>query len=149
MPFACPETIDCEKFTARVTKSLGKATKLNITPASRTDQVMTAAGIEKLDYEVGYILSEALNVHAFAVVDIEQASIDVTGKKQILLDGKQIQIDGPQVKHVKLHLKIVGKDGAELLAASGEAQLRSIFASLDDVAEQTFEVILEESLAKH
>jgi hypothetical protein len=148
VPFACPDTLQCDDFAAHMIKRLTKLTKLTITPATRTSEIMTKAGIDKLDYETGYILAEALSVDAFAVVTIQQASIETLSQKQISLDGKEIQVDGPQVKHVKLNLKLVNKGGGELLAASGEGHVRSIFSSLDEVATETFDVVLEKSLAE-
>jgi len=148
VPFACPDTLQCDDFAAHMIKRLAKLTKLTITPATRTGEIMTKAGIDKLDYETGYILAEALAVDAFAVVTIQQAAIETLSQKQISLDGKEIQVDGPQVKHVKLNLKLVNKGGGELLAASGEGQVRSIFSSLDEVATETFDVVLEKSLAE-
>jgi len=147
VPFACPETLECTEFATHITKRLAKRTKLTITPATRTSEVMTKAGIEKFDYETGYILAEALAVDAFAVVEIQQAQVETLSQKQISQDGKEIQADGPQVKHVKINLKVVDKGGAQLLAASGESQVRSIFSSLDEVATETFDVVLDKSMA--
>jgi len=148
VPFACPDTLQCDDFTAHVIKRLAKRTKLTITPATRTSEIMTKAGIDKLDYETGYILAEALAVDAFAVVDIRQASIETLSQKQISLDSKDIQVDGPQVKHVRINLKLVNKGGTELLAASGEGHVRSMFSSLDEVATETFDVVLDKSMAE-
>ena len=149
MPIACPNTLECEKFTAQVTKGLSHGTKMATTTASWIRQVMAQAGIDKLDYETGHILAEALAVDAFAVVDIEQASMDVLGQKNISLYGKETIVDRPHVKHVRMHLKIVGKDGTNLLQASGEGQVQDMFSSLDEVAVKTWELLIQKGLEKN
>jgi hypothetical protein len=146
VPFACPDTLECNDFIAHVTKKLAKRTKLTMTTASRTSQVMVTAGIEKFDHESGYILAEALAVDAFAVVEIQQAVVETQGTKQISLDGKDIRVDGPQMKNVKISLKLIGKSGAEMLVASGEAHVHSMFSSLDEVAVQAFDTLLDKSI---
>jgi len=149
MPIACPSTLDCGKFTAQVTKGFSHGTKMATTMATWIKQVMEKAGIDKLDFETGQILAEALAVDAFAVVDIEQASMDVVGQKNISLYGKETVVERPSVKHVRMHLKIVGKDGADLLKASGEGQVQGMFDSLDEVAVKTFDITMEKALAKN
>lgn len=148
VPFACPASLECEDFMARLVKVLAARTKLTITDALRTGKVMTAAGIDRLDVETGYILAESLKVDAFAVLDIQQA--EVTGAEpEFAKMGTDARASStPSVKHVKLALKLVSREGTPLLTASGEAHVSGMFSSLDGVAERTLELALEEATAE-
>ena len=132
MPITCPKTLECEKLTAQVTKGLSHGTKMAVATPQWTSQVMAKAGIDKLDFETGYILAEALSVDAFSVVDIQEAAMD-----------------DKEVKHVKISLKIVSKNGDNLLVANGEAQVKGMFTSIDEVAVLTWEAMMQRSMPKN
>jgi hypothetical protein len=131
VPFACPESIECEDLAKRLGKVLSARAKLKVTEVERTSRVMATSGIDKLDTESGYILAEGLKVDAFAVIDIQAEEIDTADEK---------------VKHVKLNLRLVTKQGAPLLMASGEANASGMFSSLNGVAEKTLDLVLEQSI---
>jgi hypothetical protein len=134
VPIDCPKTIDCDKFTAHVIKRLTKHTKLTIDTPARTSRVMANAHIEKFDLETGQILAEALAVDAFAVVNIEQAALETQG-----------QAGGSEFKHVVIQVKLVSKNGTELLGGSAEGRAQGMFTSLDDVLAEAFDTFLDQS----
>jgi hypothetical protein len=146
IPVACPKVIECNDFEERLTAEFVARTNLKIKTAAVVRTVMTNARIDKLDNETGHILAESLAVDAFLVVKIQEAVIDVAESKPAKI-GMPFGGGPRNVKHVKLSLQLLTKDGATLLAAIGEAHVTGTFSGLNGVAMHTIEVVLQKAVA--
>ena len=146
-PIGCPADLDCGDLQEMVEKLLGKRTPLQIITADDTQKMMTRAGIAKLDFETRYILLEGLKADALVALDVQRAGVELV-EGDVVKIGQAEVLDGPvKIKHVKLALEMAAKDGSTLLQATGEGKVQG-FKSLDGVAQQTLETIIEQSLPK-
>lgn len=143
LPIVCPADVDCDDLEEEVTKLLSKRSKLEILPPAQAREVMLKANIAKLDYETRYILAESMRVDAFAVVDIQQASVEQIEGKVMKLGMTQVTDAPVSIKHVKMGLQLSTKDSSVLLQVNGEAALEGSLRSVDGIAERTVKDMVE------
>jgi hypothetical protein len=146
-PIGCPADLNCNDLQEMVEKLVSKRTQLQIITAEDTQKMMTRAGIAKLDFETRYILLEGLKADALVALDVQRAGVELVEGDVVKIGQAEVS-DGPvKIKHVKLALEMATKDGSTLLQASGEGKVQG-FKSLDGVAQQTLETMIDRSMPK-
>lgn len=132
IPVKCPKEVECAEFEEVLSRLVTEKTKLAVTGAAQVRELMQTANIKKVDVEARYILAESLRVDGFILCEIEAAGTDVAEPKMIKM-GMSYRHNPERVTFAKLNLKVMKKDGTELLAGKTEARVGGMFRSVTSV----------------
>jgi hypothetical protein len=147
LPYNCPVQLACPDFDRRLRAAIAASTQLVVLETDHARRVMEDAQFDKIDYTTRYILADSLGVDAFAIIEVQEASMQNAEPKMVKL-GISLVPNPDRVKHVKLSLQLVKKDGTSLLGVSGQGRVVGISGDINGVALRTLKVALESGISK-